>query len=87
MLSRNDPVGGSEHQPHHKDPDHRLPAILRDHLQDQAGGARHRARGRRRQQHRGAAGAGRVPPGRPHKEDQSRAPGKHVQAEEGKGQR
>ena len=87
MLSRNDPAGGSEHQPHHEDPDHRLPAILCDHLSDQTGGARHWARGRRRQQHGGAAGPGRVPPGRSHQENQSRAPGKHVQAEERKGQR
>ena len=43
--SRAEPVGGLEHEPHHPDLDHRLPAVLRHRVQDQAGGSRHRTRG------------------------------------------
>ena len=82
-FPRGNPARGPEHEQDHANLDDGLPAVLRHHLPDQAGGARYRARGRRGQQHRGAAGPGRVPPGRPHQEDQSRAPGKHVQTPQG----
>ena len=55
-MSRNDPAGGSEHQPNNANSDDRLPAILRHHQSHPAGGARHRPRGWRGQLHRGAAG-------------------------------
>ena len=81
-IYRGNPAGGPEHQSDHENPDDRLPAVLCHHHPDQAGGARHRPRGRRRQLHGGAASAGRLPSRRPHQEDQSWPPGKHVQTEE-----
>ena len=81
-ICRGNTAGGPEHQPDHQNPDDRLPAVLRHHHQDQTGGARHRARGRGGQLNGGAASAGCLPSRRPHQEDQSWPPGKHVQTEE-----
>jgi hypothetical protein len=80
---RSDAVGGHEHKPHHAHPHHRVPAVLRDRVARTAGGACHRPRGWHGVVERGAAGAGRLPAGRPHQEDQSRLAGKSVQTEEG----
>lgn len=80
---RSDAVGGHEHKPHHAHPHHRVPAVLRDRVARTAGGACHRPRGWHGVIERGAAGAGRLPAGRPHQEDQSRLAGKSVQTEEG----
>lgn len=80
---RSDAVGGHEHEPHHAHPHHRVPSVLRDCVARTAGGACHRPRGWHGVFERGAAGAGRLPAGRPHQEDQSRLAGKSVQTKEG----
>lgn len=61
----------------------RLPAVLRGHLAHPPGGARHRTGGRHGIQYRGAPGAGCLPAGCPHQEDQSRSAGKFVQTTQG----